>query len=71
MNSHLFQIKSTGSLPPWDTVDVEIDTQDGQRFTSQSFFGQGRCLLLLATSALREKDIAQITLKVHSHEQKE
>ena len=55
----------TGSLPPWDTIDVEIETQDGQRFTNQGYLNQGRCLLLLATSALRENDIAQIALKAH------
>jgi hypothetical protein len=61
----------TGSLPPWDTVDVEIETQDGQRFTNQGCLNQGRCLLLLATSALREKDIAQIALKAHPQERRE
>jgi hypothetical protein len=61
----------TGSLPPWEAVDVELETQNGQHFTSRSFLGQGHCLLLLATDTLREKDITQIALKVHPHERKE
>jgi hypothetical protein len=61
----------TGSLPPWDTVDVEIETQDGQHFTKQGFLGQKRCLLLLETRDLREKDIAHIALKACPQERRE
>ena len=61
----------TGSLPPWEAVDVELETQDGQHLTSRGFLGQGHCLLLLTTDAWREKDIAQIALKVPPQERKD
>jgi transcriptional regulator with XRE-family HTH domain len=53
----------TGALPPWQTADVEVETRDGQRFTRQGVLLQERGVVLPETSQLREKDIAQITLK--------
>lgn len=52
----------TGPLPSWETVDVEIETHDGQRFTTHALSLHERLVLLEGTS-LREQNIAQITLK--------
>jgi putative zinc finger/helix-turn-helix YgiT family protein len=58
----------TGDLPPWQIADIEIETQDGQHFTRQGVLLQERCVVLPETQQLREKDIAQITLKVQHQE---
>lgn len=55
----------TGALPSWKTIDVEIETQDGQRFTKKNLSAQERRLVLLEKTKLRGKDVAQITLKPH------
>ena len=54
-----------GALPSWETVDAEIETKDGQRFTKKNLSAQERRLVLLEKTQLREKDISQITLKPH------
>jgi len=61
----------TGPMPPWDTASVEIETQDGQRFTRQVLLGQEPCLLLIENSHFREKDIVRLTLKVQPEERRE
>ena len=53
----------TGALPSWKTIDAEIETQDGQRFTKNNLSTQEHRLILLEKTKLREKDIARITLK--------
>ena len=58
----------TGDLPPWQIADIELETQDGQRFTEQGVSLQERCVVFPKTTQLREKDIAQITLKAPHQE---
>jgi putative zinc finger/helix-turn-helix YgiT family protein len=54
---------TTAEFPPWQAVDVEIETQGGQRFTRQNVVVRERCLILLEEISIQEEDVAQITLK--------
>lgn len=53
----------TSDLPPWDAVDVEIETRDGQHVLGRPVPCQERRLVLLENTELREKDVIQITFK--------
>lgn len=53
----------TSDLPPWDAVDVEIETRDGQHVPGRRVPCQERRLVLLENTELREKDVIQITFK--------
>lgn len=53
----------TSDLPPWDAVDVEIETRDGQHVPGRHVPCQERRLVLLENTELREKDVIQITFK--------
>lgn len=58
-------LEVTGVLPPWGTFDVDVETQDGQRFMTQNLSAQEGRLMLLELTKLRESDVSQITLKPH------
>jgi putative zinc finger/helix-turn-helix YgiT family protein len=53
----------TSDLPPWNAVDIEIETRDGQHVPGRLVSCQGRHLVLLENTPLREKDVVQITFK--------
>jgi putative zinc finger/helix-turn-helix YgiT family protein len=53
----------TSELPPWQVVDVEIETREGQHVPGRQVSFQEPCLVLLENTRLREKDVVQITLK--------
>ena len=58
-------LKDTSNFPPWKTVDVEIETQDGQHFTKQDVSAQQRSLVLLDDTPIQERSVAKITLRPH------
>ncbi len=58
----------TGSFPSWETVDVEIETLDGQHFTNPKLPARKPRLVLLENPKFREEDVVQITIKPHDIE---
>ena len=55
----------TGSFPSWKIIDVKIETQDGQQFSSRAVSVQGGRLVLLEQARIRERDVSRIILKPH------
>jgi putative zinc finger/helix-turn-helix YgiT family protein len=53
----------TRDLTPWNTINVEIETVDGQHIAGPRVSCQERRLVLLENTPLREKDVVQITFK--------
>jgi putative zinc finger/helix-turn-helix YgiT family protein len=53
----------TSDLPLLNTVEVEIETQEGRHVPGRLVSSQGHRLVLLENTPLREKDVAQITFK--------
>lgn len=51
-----------GSFPRWKAVDVEIETNDGRRFTQTEASIREQHLVLKEKMPLRERDIARIML---------
>ena len=53
----------TGSSPPEEVFDIEIETQEGKKFNSQFSQTPERCLVLLEETELRANDIRTISLR--------